>query len=381
MQRMNAEDLFVKYQAGRCSPEEQAVVENWLTFGEVTELDLSEAELEQDLNELSARIAGIPVKHRVMWPRIAGVAAAAVAMIVLGVWFFGGGLQRQDGVGNRTGLDELAANDIAPGRNGATITLGNGKVIELSAQKTGVVVGDAVRYSDGSAVGATALTSSDQMAAGGKAQDLTASTGRGQTYQFVLADGTKVWLNADSKISFPNQFNGVERKILLDGEGYFEVAKDKAHPFIVESKGQRVAVLGTHFNINSYADEAAVKTTLVEGSVSVSLLDGRKQSQILKPGQQSVLLADRIRVQDIDAPDMVAWKDGVFIFNDESLQEVMRKIARWYNVEVVYEGVNLDKRFGGSVSRYDNVSKVLKKLEQTGGIHFKIEGRRITAMR
>jgi ferric-dicitrate binding protein FerR (iron transport regulator) len=289
-------------------------------------------------------------------------------------------------------------NDIAPGKNGATITLSNGKVIQLSDAKTGVVVGKDLKYNDGAAVqgGGPDLRQDDVM-------QLTATTAKGQTYQFTLPDGTKVWLNADSKISFPSRFPGQERKILLSGEAYFEVAKVVMPlsaeplpgqiskpatlfkvPFLVESKGQTVEVLGTHFNISAYQDERLTTTTLVEGSVRVSMFDvalGRR-TEMLKPNQQSIQTpGGGMQVRNVDVSEALDWKNGLFIFNDEPLQNVMRRVARWYDVEVSYDGVDQNELYGGSVSRYDNVSKVLRKLELTGGIHFKIEGRKIKVMK
>ncbi|HMI01066.1 MAG TPA: FecR domain-containing protein [Pedobacter sp.] len=365
-----------------------------------------------------------------LWPRfriksgMTGlVAAAAVAAIVFGVWFF----NSDTGVPEVNSGLNVVANDIAPGKNGATITLANGRVIQLSDAKSGVVVGGGLKYSDGSdvryssgtsssgslkgsqnssgPVGVRSLTPSELQGADGKAQILTASTAKGQTYRFTLPDGTKVWMNADSKLEFPSSFSVAgQRYVKLSGEGYFEVAKDKAHPFIVATDKQEVEVLGTHFNINSYNDEASVKTTLLEGSVRVALLspsggDGvarggsgpvnplspqggslpeGERSVVLKPNQQSVLTGNVIKVRQANLEEEMAWKNGYFMFESEEIGPIMRKIARWYNLEIVYGSAIPTDKFWGTVSRFSNVSQVLKKLELTGKVHFKIEGRRIT---
>ncbi|WP_285055463.1 FecR family protein [Pedobacter ginsengisoli] len=384
------------------------------------------------------------VKTIKLWPRIVGAAAAA-AVIVFGIWFYNA--RHPEGSEATRDLLNYAKNDIAPGKNGATITLANGKVIALSDAKSGVVVGgeEGLVYDDNTSVISSdntvisnevrdLLNSTDKGSllrrddgrgvdgkgangkggeAGAAAQMLTASTAKGQTYQFTLPDGTRVWLNADSKISFPSQFIGKERKILLYGEGYFEVSKNKEKPFIVQTDKQEVTVLGTHFNINSYANEGSVTTTLLEGSVKVSrhpddrsdllnstdkrslgaleMTAGRRDDGrggmdnrivgddvVLKPNQQSVISgSNRIAVKDVDANEAIDWKSGQFVFNDEPLESIMRKVARWYDVEVIYKDADPKALFYGSVSRYSQVSKILSKLEVTGGIHFKVEGRKI----
>lgn len=301
-------------------------------------------------------------------------AAAAVAAIVFGIWFYTSNyrdtLIRKESA--------VVSNTIRPGKNGATITLANGKVIQLSGVKTGVVIGSHLQYNDGSKVQIPADAS---LSGAEKSMMLAATTARGQTYVFTLPDGTKAWLNADSKINFPAQFSGKLREITLNGEAYFEVTKDKAHPFVVRTEKQTVEVLGTHFNISAYIDEPDTKTTLLEGSVRVSPLTGTSSVQpaILQPDHQSIV-NQSIRIVPIDTEQVIAWKNGEFIFSDESLNSIMKKIARWYDVEVVYGDAQIGRKvFGGSISRFGNVSDVLRMLELTGGVHFKVEGRRIIA--
>lgn len=344
------------------------------------------AELDRDLfAEIEKR--RVSVRTVRLWPRIA-VAAAAVAAVTLGVWFYNTSHQSRLDVGN-PGSAQYAT-DIAPGKNGATITLASGKVIQLSDKKLGVVVGKEIKYDDGTAL--SGLQGHPDVKSGG-GMTLTASTAKGQTYQFTLADGTKVWLNADSKLEFPSKFvNSKTRFVKLSGEGYFEVAKDKAHPFIVATDKQEVEVLGTHFNINAYKDESNIRTTLLEGSVRVGRGSPGKSGQvtpegersvILKPNQQSVLSASgQLQVKEVDPNEATAWKSGIFDFEDETLGELMRKVARWYNVEVEYGNKNLASlEFTGTISRYDKVSKLLAILETTNSVHFKIEDRKIKVTR
>lgn len=324
-----------------------------------------------------------PIKRQ-LWPRIAVVAAVLTA-IVCSVFFFN--VQRYFG-GDKTdssletGHGELLETDIPPGRNTAYLTLGNGEVINLSDTRTGIVVNaSSLKYNDNSQVIASKENDKSK-GLSGTAQTLTAATPRGGTYQVTLPDGTNVWLNSDSKISFPSKFNGEKRKVLLDGEAYFEVAKAKNKPFIVESKGQLVEVLGTHFNINAYRDELSLKTTLLEGSVKVSReqkLEGRIKyfSEILKPNQQSIIKGTTTTVKTVKASETIAWKNGDFIFVDMGIEDIMKVLSRWYNIEVTYQGKVTKERFQAKISRHRSLSQVLKRLEETDLVHFKIEGRRV----
>lgn len=312
------------------------------------------------LNVLKAEPTQADVKKRSVkfnnWPFIAA-AASILILISVGLWFYNtrhpqGSLATKD----------LFANDIAPGKNTATLTLANGKTIILSDAKSGVVVGGDLRYNDGSLVRNSS----------GTHEVLTASTPRGGTYQVTLPDGSKVWLNAATSIKFPSTFKGlVNRKVeLIGGEAYFEVAKNKAQPFVVESNGQMVEVLGTHFNINSYADEGSIKTTLLEGSVKVN-------NMVLKPNQQSVLSSNKINIRSVDAQSEIAWKNGDFNFNNESIQDIMKQLSRWYDIEIKYEGEITQDMYYAKISRNRNISEVLKRLEEAKGVHFKIEGRKV----
>jgi len=198
---------------------------------------------------------------------------------------------------------------------------------------------------------------------------------RGQ-YQLVLPDGSKVWLNAASSIRYPVAFIGNERRVQITGEAYFEVTHNATMPFIVEKGDMRVEVLGTHFNVNAYNDESAIKTTLLEGKVKIV----NRQSAILKPGQQAILTAgSRLTILDkTDVEDVVAWKNGLFHFESSEIKTVMRQIARWYDVDVVYERttVNNDPMFV-EISRNTRLSDVLKALEESGSAKFSIQGKTI----
>lgn len=276
-----------------------------------------------------------------------------------------------------------AEKDIHPGGNKAILTLADGKAIVLNEAADGELLNAAGilirKTGNGQLVYEVAA---DQIGAAANTYN-TITTPKGGTYQVILPEGTKVWLNAASSIKFSASFASLkERKIELTGEAYFEVAKDAKRPFKVHTDKQEVTVLGTHFNISSYADESMLKTTLFEGSVKVSNLHKVEDQVILKPGQQSVIANGKITVDQADIDEVLAWKNGLFVFNDEPLEYIMKKVSRWYDVEVIYEpGLDKNKLFGGSVSRFDKVSKVLRQLELTGGVHFKIEEGRIIAMK
>jgi ferric-dicitrate binding protein FerR (iron transport regulator) len=186
-----------------------------------------------------------------------------------------------------------------------------------------------------------------------------------------------VWLNAASTLKYPVAFTGNERLVELTGEAYFEVTHNKAMPFKVKTGQQQVEVLGTHFNINAYTDEKITATTLLEGSVKVTTTS-RNQKMIIKPGEQSTVNGDTMNVQEVDTDEAVAWKNGYFLFNDENLAGIMKKVSRWYNVEVEYKDISLQSLiFSGTVSKYQNVSQVIKTLELTNAVHFKVLDNRI----
>ncbi|SMC54761.1 FecR family protein [Pedobacter nyackensis] len=270
---------------------------------------------------------------------------------------------------------QILANKIAPGGNKAILTLANGQKINLNDALNGQLATQSgmriTKTANGQLVYEVAKDGSSETTP----QYNTIEVPVGGQWQAILADGSRVWLNALSSITFPTAFTGKERRVEIKGEAYFEIAHNKAMPFRVSSLGQTVEVLGTHFNVMAYADEKVIKTTLLEGSVKIS--DGGR-TQLLKPGEQAQVSANNIKVtNDVDIEDVVAWKNGYFKFAD-NLESTMNKIARWYDVEVVYEDKpDNSLSFGGEVSRTRNIRDVLNIMEYTGKIHFKIEGRRI----
>ncbi len=269
--------------------------------------------------------------------------------------------------------NKVYKNDIAPGGNKAILTLADGSKLVLNNSKNGALAtqsGTQIVKQDSTLSYKTTVGNNSQVSYN------TITTPYGGQYQLVLADGTKVWLNAASSLRYPTSFTGKDRSVELTGEAYFEVAKNKNQPFNVKTATQTVQVLGTHFNVNAYSDEKAVKTTLLEGSVKVS---SATANVMISPGQQSALAKNGLFVidKDLDTDEIVAWKNGVFQFNEADIQTIMRQIARWYNIDVEFKGTIPANTYHGKISRNSNVSQVLKILELSG-INFTIEGRKIT---
>ena len=292
--------------------------------------------------------------------------AAVISTITLGTWLF----YTSQKLMIRPEPELSSQKDIAPGKNTATLTLANSKTITLSEAKNGVVIGKNIQYNDGSFIDENLATDT---------QMLVAETPRGGTYQVILPDGSRVWLNAASKLKFPAAFNDKDKRVveLVHGEAYFEVAKHKQHPFIVENKGQKVEVLGTHFNVSAYEDEPAIKTTLLEGAVKVSTT---KASKYLKPGQQSTTKGNYVSVSEVDTETETAWRNGDFIFNGQSLEMAMKTISRWYNIDVRYEFTPAqDLEIEGQISRSRPLKAVLNVIKNAGGINvnFEIKGREV----
>lgn len=271
-------------------------------------------------------------------------------------------------------------NDVAPGGNKAYLTLANGQRISLSDAKNGALAQESGVKITKLASGEITyqITNQDPNSGNNKESYNTIETPKGGQYQINLPDGSRVWLNAASTLKFPSTFARlVNRRIeLLGGEAYFEVAKDPKRPFVLVSKGQELKVLGTHFNVNAYPEESTVKTTLLEGKVQLTSTHSATKF-ILEPGQQAALANNDFHIYTVDVEAAIAWKNNKFTFDNESIEEVMRKIERWYNVSVTFEGERPTDRFTGSVSRFDQLSSVLNLLEFTGNVHFKIEGRRV----
>jgi len=265
---------------------------------------------------------------------------------------------------------QAQTHDLAPGGNRATLTLANGSKINLNSIKIG-----AFATQPGARIvkqsGQLAYTAAENNSSAALVSYNTLMTPKGGQYQLILADGTKVWLNAASSLKFPTALVGSERVVELTGEAYFEVAKDTKRPFKVKTSRQTVQDIGTQFDVNCYADEDAVTTTLVEGSVKIYDANGQT---LIRPGQQYLSKTSGLSEvkSDVDIDEVTAWKSGMFQFDDADVKTIMRQLSRWYNVDVEYQGQVPASTYHGRISRNSNASTVLRILELSG-INFTIE--------
>jgi ferric-dicitrate binding protein FerR (iron transport regulator) len=368
--------LLQKYQEGTLSNEEKDKLDAWyLHKASNSNQQLNEYELEDSYDYLKSKLP-LRQEQKVssIWPRVA-VAASIAVLMGTGIFYFAKS-EKEENI-------QVAVKpvEIAPGGNRGILTLSNGKQIVLSditAKDTIAKEGDQDEVTikiDANGVITYVINPNSDTSKEDENSFNTLSTPTGGQYNIVLADGTKVFLNAVSSVKYPTQFNGSKRIVELDGEAYFEVAKDKSKPFIVKSDKQSIEVLGTHFNVHAYDNESVVKTTLLEGSVAVT---SRDQKAILKPGQQSGVSDNtaKISIKEVDTEAAIAWKNGRFKFDNADLKSVMKQLERWYGIKVEYRGDVSDVRFNGGTFRNKNLSEVLKVLELSN-IKFKVEGKTI----
>ncbi|MGV3502601.1 MAG: FecR family protein [Adhaeribacter sp.] len=383
MENQEAKELLKRYQAGTCTEAEKALLESWYLEWSGEAFDLSSQELgeikDQGWNQILSATKRKPDFY--YW----GKYAAAILVLV----FFSIGVMIHLRKENKQEIAQQAPvptreNDAAPGSSKALLTLADGRVVPLDDAATGRIAeagGVTIRKTaDGMVVyEPAALAGIDPQNVGAMGYNQIA-TPRGGQHQIVLPDGTKVWLNAASSLRYPVQFSSEARRVELTGEGYFEVnslpaAKGKRVPFLVSTPTQTVEVLGTHFNINSYADEAGVVTTLLEGAVNVSREAGGEKIR-LAPGQQAVLQAQQFEVKAVNPQEAVAWKNGYFSFEEADLKTVMRQLSRWYNVDVVYVGEISAETFTGKFHRNMSLLKVMEILTYAQ-INFRMEGKKL----
>ena len=358
--------LIRKYNARQCTEEETALLESWyVTQDKQYHQEVPEAVIDEILEQIHLALPR-PRKVAPLWKKVA-VAATSLLMLSAGFYY---GNRLSD---HNSALHPHYAADAAPGGNRATLTLASGKVIDLNAAVHGKLTEQA-----GISVSKTASGQLVYQVSGADPINKnpifnTLNTPKGGTYLVVLPDQSRVWLNAASQLVFPLRFSERERRVELKGEAYFEISKDTDHPFVVSTARQDIKVLGTHFTVNAYEDEPGTKTTLIEGSVQVTAKGDEQKYLVLKPNQQSLLTTD-FRVKQVNAGSENAWINGKFIFDDEPLESILRKVARWYDIKVVYHDDAVRQlAFGGTMSRFSKVSKVLGKLEATGDVHFELE--------
>lgn len=323
-----------------------------------------------------------PVTKRILiWKRIA-VAASVLFLIGAGALYLMNDTKEQK---QATSVVSESNEIESPSANRAMITLADGSRIYLDSAATGSLATQGqvqlVKMADGQ-IGYKPISEK-----GGNEQLVynTLTNPRGsKVIDMQLSDGSRVWLNAGSSITFPVAFSDNERKVTMDGEAYFEIAHNESKPFYVAKGNTEVKVLGTHFNVNAYDDEEKIRVTLLQGSVQVSQTGQTKNQVFLKPGQQASVFAGSVQMQKIsvqaaNTEQVMAWKNGLFSFDQTDLATVMRQLTRWYDVEVEYRGDVPQQIFGGDIERSLSLAQVLKLLEKSG-VHFKIENRKIIVL-
>lgn len=383
--------LLHKYLLGSLTETEILLLENWKRQSEVNQRFFDALQNEDQLSRWiaedhpdrlkdSEESIYAKVLHRIPALRIVPLyrrswfrmAVAASVLFITGLIYWLSFVTKQPDETTDVIAHVKKVNDIeAPKFTKATITLADGNIVPVDSLTA--LTQNNVQLSK---------TADGKIIYSGNADEVaynTLNNPRGsKVIDMMLSDGTHVWLNTGSSITYPVAFTGRERKVTITGEAYFEVTYNAAMPFSV-SKGEAiVTVLGTHFNVNAYDDETDIKITLLEGSVKVNT---RNSEGLLKPGQQAQVSSSIKVIDDADIEQVTAWKNGSFYFNNTDIKTIMRQVSRWYNVEIVYEGETVETLFGGVVSRKENISQLLKLLEATGKVHFSIEGEKIITTR
>lgn len=380
-------ELLLKSLQGQITEDEEQELKDWIESSKENKALHNELSLVESRSQAYNNFDRYPVEESYTRLRIklrqktislwTKVATAAAVLVLIGFAFIFFNKYDQSDVFKVS----TAKQDFSPGKNKATLMLDNGDVVSLSSNQNVLVIkSDKFQYEDGSKIKDGVNGSIDGYQ--------TISTPNSGFYQVVLSDGTRVYLNSASSLRFPVRFSRTERKVKVTGEAYFEVAKVvnvanfKKVPFIVETSGQEIEVLGTHFNVNDY--NLSTKTTLVEGAVKVKSLSqsNKHQSVILKPGQQSILNNNNFEIKMVDTDVAVAWKNGYFNFDEESLESIMDQVARWYNVKVYFDNEKLKQEpFSGIIKKDTTASELLKVLEKAGDVRFEIEQDRIIVIK
>ncbi|TSJ42640.1 DUF4974 domain-containing protein [Mucilaginibacter corticis] len=383
--------LYQKFISNTCNEDElDALFHYFKTTDSAVLRELVAAELEKEVEEplpsdnevekleaihkqIKQQLSSRTTKPSKIFYRIAAAAILIISLSVAGLYVMQSKKPQTDTIA------AVKTTPIGPGHKQATLTLANGKKILVTNSVSGLIAlqgNTSIAINKGIGIKYSPRLSKNLL----KTSYNTLETARGEQspYPLILSDGTKVWLNAASSITFPTAFTGNERIVKVAGEAYFEVTHDKLHPFKVISDKQEIAVLGTHFNIKSYPDDQTISTTLLEGSVKVRDLSSG-QSGVLKPGQQSNLdrTNRKIAISTVNIEEIVAWKNGFFVFDNQNISNIMQAMSRWYDVDVKFKHPNNNERFGGTFSRSTNLPDILNSLEKIGKVHFEIDKRKI----
>lgn len=393
MQDSTSRELLQKLKDGTLTDQERAILTSWYNSF-VRESPATEGI--QELERFLAHSNEVPFSDEVRQRKNSKIRklltyASAACISFLGIFIY---ISKPTSTPSKP-ISHVET-EILPAGQKAILTLSNGSQITLDQAKPGELLKDGttsvIKTGEGQIAYQNVANRDEKV--GQPVTYNTLSTPKAGHYQVTLSDGSNVWLNAASSIRFPSTFNNKERLVEITGEAFLEVKKwnklGRHVPFKVRAGSQVIEVLGTQFNVNSYSDETSIKTTLIEGSIKLGIAGSKSKGILLKPGEQAQLTQNSSKqplkssqgfvVNDVDAHSVVAWKNGYFHFNNIGLPELMRQISRWYDMEVEYEGQVKEYEFVGEIARDTKLSNVLNILE-SGGVNFRIEGRKIIVIK
>ncbi|TKC64002.1 FecR family protein [Pedobacter hiemivivus] len=374
--------LYEKCIQGKCTDEDKKKLDEYQDDFSLDNIYWDEDRLgdEHQITSSIYRKLQKSIKHqrpkKLQWYKLPLAAAITLMTVGAGIYLY------FNTSPDRTKQQTQIADKIVAGSNKAILTLSGGKQIILTDVSNGELVKQGNTQITKTADGKIIYQPSAAHSSGTSGMAVvynTVSTPKGGQFQVVLPDGSHVWLNAISSITYPSNFSGKDRRVQLTGEAYFEIAKNPEKPFKVDVIGkQQIEVLGTHFNVEAYPEDHEIKTTLLEGSVK--LMAQNKQVK-LKPGQVAVNdLKRNLTIKQADVEEVMAWKNGLFVLNDVNLKDVMKKASRWYDVDVEYQGNVSNKKLWGTMSRYKDITELLENIAITSSLRYKIDGRRVILM-
>ncbi|WP_426791324.1 FecR family protein [Sphingobacterium sp. WOUb80] len=374
-------DILAKYEAGTITEDELQVLEEWYASFEANPdlIDSLSAEerlfrkkqlQEKIFDQIDAETSASTERPKKLsflhsGNRLWQAAASLVFLCAVSFYIF-----KQQADQSPTPAEKQSSS-IHPATDKAILTLGNGKKIMLDESKNGELSTEGNIHINKLKPGNLVYTAGKNI---DKVPINTLATPRGGRYQLTLADGTQVWLNAQSSISYPSAFRGSSREVTISGEVYFEVAHNAAMPFRVRSENQLIEVLGTHFNVNTYKAKSRTKTTLLSGSIA---LTNAHRRVILKPGEQGIVTGESMSIKNVDPAEVIAWKEGYFDFTDADIGSVVDELGRWYNVDIQYQGAATSETFTGRIPRSWPFEKVLNLLKTFKSIQVEMQGRRL----
>lgn len=359
--------ILERYKDGTCTPEDTRLLHEFYIQSQHEKPLPSDIEIVADLLDMQSRIDGSKVierNNRIFSWKIYAIAAAALACIVLGVGLWN---SQNSTAGNDMALE--MAKQILPGKNRALLIIEGQDHIEIDGEQDSIVTSDGrTSFGDGKVIDSS-----------GKTTKITIKTPNAGQFEAILPDGTKVWLNAASSVTYPSTFHGKYREIEVDGEVFLKVVKNSQKPFIVSTSKQKIEVLGTSFNVEAYDNQDAQKTTLEEGSLRIIGLNGQG-TKVIKPGEQAIVDdLSTITIKEIGTDAVSSWKDGIYVIQDLTLEEFGKQLARWYDIEVNM-GLYKKKRLSAMIPRDVPLADVLEAITLNTQINFNVKGRRINAI-